>query len=657
MEFVYVSFNLKSFDSPKDSNDLFDKDYKNIYAPLIKFLFSHPDFKFNFSFSGSQITYFKKRKNELFSVCKTMVEREQIEVLGGGFYSPLLPLLYPVDRNGQIDKLSSEIRQGFGKRPRGAALFADAWDSSLVNTLNTCGLEYVFLDYELIPVNKRKFLPLIMSDFGKVIDIFPTYSNLIPTEKTEVMDFVQEILKSAEKIEKKDTYFQSSPDRIVNMSLTHKQVEALIANKWFEKLDSYIKGNPDCKLKLINPTEFRKNHETKVPCHLSTGLHPIISKTMDYGNSVYDYLESNKDSKALYNRIVFIQMLVNQHKGDKMRKQEAREKLWEAQSGYGLICHPSCPDANVANRQAAYKALMEAEKILRNDGSFKPSISCFDYNYDGLNEYVCRMENYFAYVSLYSGAINALDVMKITGNYADNLARVAEYDGVTDEYHRGIFVDHIFNEVQFDSYVNGLPAGDGVFSKVKYSELKFSRHHNEIQLCATAYVGPSKQKVYLRKKYIINSTGMNVQYILKNMSEKPLKAKFAVESNFANPDFNNDDIKYFGVEIADSQFVRVLDSKKSTLDLYKKDLLKNVDVVRLTDVENGVSFSFEPNENCGYYFQPLFVKRPDVNNSTPKPVQMSFTSTLFWDINIDPEKETEKNLNFTISNIKKEKKK
>ena len=36
---------------------------------------------------------------------------------------------------------------------------------------------------------------------------------------------------------------------------------------------------------------------------------------------------------------------------------------------------------------------------------------------------------------------------------------------------------------------------------------------------------------------------------------------------------------------------------------------------------------------------------------------MSFTSTLYWDINIEPGKDTEKNLNFTISYIKKDKKK
>lgn len=657
MEFVYVSFNLKSFISYDESNDLFEKDYKNITAPLIKFLYANPDFKFNFSFSGSEILYFKKRHNELFTISKTMQERNQIEFLGGGFYNPILPLLYPVDRNGQIDMLSVEIRQHFGKRPRGASLFADIWDSSLVNTLNTCGLEYVLLNSELIPSSKRKYLPLIMSDFGKSIDIFPTYDNYIPDEKTEVIDFVQDILKAAEKIDKKDTYFQYSPNRIINISFTHAQIQKLLECKWFEKLNSYLQANPDCKLKLINPTEYKRENETRIPFYLSNGIHPNIASQMDSGTTIYDYLESKPNSKALYNRIIYVQMMVNQYKGDKMRKQHARDKLWLAQNGLGLVCYPECVDSNTNNRQQAYKNLMEAEKVIRNDGKFKPSITSFDYNYDGLNEYVCRMENYFAYVSLFSGSINELEVLKGNGNYADNLRRVQKYDNCSDDYTRGIFVDHIFNDVQFESYVNGLPAGDGVFSKVKYSELKFSRHHNEIQLCANAYYGASKQPVYLRKKYIINDTGMNVQYIIKNLSDKPLKAKFAVESNFASIDFDPKNINYFNVEVADSQFVRVLDSKKSTLEMYKKELLKNVDVVRLTDVENCIAFAFEPNENCGYHFLPVTVNRPASDKAEPGPVAMSFISTLYWDIDIEPGKETEKNLNFTISYVKKDKKK
>ena len=119
MDSIYVSFNLKPFSSCSDSNDVFENNFQTVFKPLIQFLYSHPSFSFSFAFSGRQIQFFKKRKNEFIAILRELVERNQVEIFGGGYYEPLLPLLYPVDRNGQIDLLSAEIRQTFGKRPRG----------------------------------------------------------------------------------------------------------------------------------------------------------------------------------------------------------------------------------------------------------------------------------------------------------------------------------------------------------------------------------------------------------------------------------------------------------------------------------------------------------------------------------------------------------
>ena len=188
-----------------------------------------------------QIQYFKKRKNEIISILKQLAERNQIEFFGGGYYSPILPLLYPVDRNGQIDLLSAEIRQTFGKRPRGISFFADCWDSSLVNNVHTCGLDYVVLDSTLIPNDKQKYLPIIMTDLNKSVDIFPYYDEFIPSKEISVQEYVSNIIKNVEKIEKKDVHFQLDVDRIINISLSHKNVEELCECKWFDTFDKYLK--------------------------------------------------------------------------------------------------------------------------------------------------------------------------------------------------------------------------------------------------------------------------------------------------------------------------------------------------------------------------------------------------------------------------------
>jgi hypothetical protein len=220
---IYVSFIVKSIPVCSESSDVLEKSFLSIYKPIIKFLYSHPTFPLSFAFSGAQIQYFKKRKNEFITILRELLDRKQVELLGGGYNEPLLPLLNSVDRNGQIDLLTSEIRQTFGKRPRGMTLFQDCWDSSLVNNIHTCGIEYVILSSTLLPESKRTFLPIFMSDLGKNVDIFPYYNDLLPNKDMLAEEFIYNIEKAVFKAEKKDTHIQMDADRIVTITLTPEQ--------------------------------------------------------------------------------------------------------------------------------------------------------------------------------------------------------------------------------------------------------------------------------------------------------------------------------------------------------------------------------------------------------------------------------------------------
>ena len=659
---IYVSFIVKSVSVNSENSELFEKSYQSVYKPILKFLYSHPSFPLSFKFTGPQIQFYKKRKNEIITLVRELTDRKQIEVLGGAYHDALLPLLNSIDRNGQIDELTSEIRQTFGKRPRGMTLFQDCWDLSLVNNIHNCGIEYVVLSSSLLQESKRTFLPIFMTDLGKSIDIFASYDEFIPSPQIMSEEYVWNIEKAVMKAEKKDSYLQLDADRILVINLDAEKALELTNAKWFEKLDKYILSNPDCKIKLTTPNNYRThNVKTKIQSYIPVGISNTISNIIQndrneknrFPYSIYDFLYSFETSQKLYNRIMYVSLLVNQYKTDKMRKKAAREKLWIAQNGANLLSTAKDPVDNTINRQQAYKYLTEAEKMLRAEGEFIESLTSFDYDNDGIPEYVCRMEQYFAYISLNGGAVRELDIMKNLCNYADNLKRRVEYDGFNDDYERGIFIDHLFTSEQFKNYSGGEPAGDGVFSRIQYSELKYSQSHKELQLSARAVWKPTGQAVYLRKKYVINSTGMYVQYIIKNESEKNLAAKFAVEANLENIFFRNDDKTGFNIETVDNGEIFIVNPKKTTKELNAGGKLKNVQLVRMSDQQNGISFVFEPNEKCGYCMNPIIFKRKGLEGETAKPVSMTYESTLFWDINIGPGMETEKSINFTIIPVKK----
>ena len=664
MNSIYVCFNLRSVAAVSSETDEYEKLYQTIYKPLARFLYSHVDFKFSFSFTGPQLEYYRKKRNEFITILKELVERKQVEILGGGYYAPVLPLLFPVDRNTQIDMLSTEIRQTIGKRPRGITMYADIWDSSMVNNLQTCGIEYALLDSYSIPENKRRFLYYIMTDLGKSVQLFPFYREFIPTEETPCDLFEKNIIKAVEKSEKQDEYIQFIPDKILVIDINTNQIKNLIDSKWFEKLYEFIKqeksedSNSSLeRIKLGTIDEYRKIQSVKTPVYIPATMNHTIDSwcsfslrnrmRANYTNNIYDFMELYEQSSNIYNRITYTTILINQYKNDKMRKKAAREKLLEAQNGNAVICTQSGPYTNTKFRQDAYRSLVMADKCLREDGKFTENVTRFDYTNDGINEYVCRMQNYFAYIGLLGGSIQELDIMKNSGNYADNLSRVFEFDGADDGYKRGLLIDHLFDENQFERYLNGETAGDGVFSRIFYKEIRFSASKKEIQLIAEAEYKPTHQKVSLRKKYIITSGGMSVQYILKNESSKPLKLMLAVESNFADVNFENEQIHWMNVEAADKDQLHVLTEKGS---------VSAIQAVRLTDSTKGISFSFEPNENCGFYYNPLIFKRPDFITGELKVCSATFVSTLFWDVEIECGKETEKMINFGITSVKKEKK-
>lgn len=663
---IYVSFIVKSVPVFTESTEVLEKSFQTIYKPVLKYLYSHPSFPMSFAFSGSQIQFFKKRKNELITILRELTDRKQVEILGGGYNEPLLPLLNSADRNGQIDLLTSEIRATFGKRPRGMTLFQDCWDSSLVNNIHTCGIEYVILNSSIIPESKRSFLPIFMSDLGKNVDIFPYYNDLLPDEQMLPDEFIYNIEKAVLKVEKKDNHLQLDADRIIAISLTPEMVSKLNEAKWFEQLGKYIQANDSGRVKLTTLNNYRTaGVKIKIPSYIPIGISDEVSKitsisstekTNKYQVNVFDFLNTFNESKKLYNRMMYLSLLVNQCKTDKMRKKTAREKLWQAQNGMTLLCTANEPQFNATYRQQAYKYLNEAEKMLRGDGKFEESVTCYDYDNDGIDEYVCRMEQYFAYISLAGGSVPELDIIKDYCNYADNLKRKFEFDGHDDNYERGFFIDHLFTENQLELYIRGEPAGDGVFSRIQYSQLKYISKHHEVQLCARAVWKPTGQTIYLRKKYVINSTGMYVQYIIRNESEKPLKAKFAVESNISDVSFTLNSKSGINIETLDNGDVFNFDFSKSTEALNKKGKLNNVQVVRVSNQPNGVSFVFEPNEKCSFCYNPIKYNRPGFDGNKIAPVAITHTASIFWDVNIEPGRETEKSINFTIIPVRKIKK-
>jgi alpha-amylase len=166
--------------------------YVKAYEPFLKAVSGYPNVKIVLHTSGFLLDWLAKNHSSYVDLLKVMVERGQLEVMGGGYYEPVLAVIPSADRIGQITMLADRIEELFGVRPRGLWLAERVWDPSLPYDLNKAGIEYVVLDdYHFIKSGlKENELNgyYITEDRGALVRVFPGSERLrylMPFEGTE----------------------------------------------------------------------------------------------------------------------------------------------------------------------------------------------------------------------------------------------------------------------------------------------------------------------------------------------------------------------------------------------------------------------------------------------------------------------------------------
>lgn len=633
MKKLNVSFSVNlEYSSLQTVSDLEIK-YQSIYKNLANFFYHHSFAKISIFFPGALLSWIEHSHPEFIDIFSKLAARQQVEILGGGYYNPLLPTIFPMDRSGQVEYLTSEIRSNFVKHPRGVVLLDSVWENTLVPSLQNVGMEYVLLDKSLMKDNSE-FVPYILTEKGKSIKVILQNNEYIPDSYVSPKDFLSILVKIADK---DDDFEEDKSEKIVSIKIDEKTFSDLYHNQWFEQLYSIVDTDFADKICILNPLEYLKKCCEYIPAYIPSGIDSKYNVP-----TVFDYLYKSPRSKALYNRMLHISMLLSQCKGDKARKNSARENLWIAQTGEVYLYNKNCDKESFFNskiRQYAYRNLSEAEKMIRESTNYKESLTMYDYNGDGHNEYICSMNYFTACISLKSAQIFEFDVMKSSGNYVDN------------ENERGFFLSYLLNDEDFVNYKNpklfDSVISNGVFGKKLFSEVKVNSARKEIKLLGMGEYSKDKLPVSIIKKYVANSNGFTVQFILKNESQSPVTGNLVVESNFAQMDFSLPECNSYKVEIVhNSDREKTTLSNGTEMNLPTNDSISFLDVsfVQITDTFNDISFVYEPNENCDIVVMPVFSKRGT-----------TFVASLCWKVDLTGGLEIEKTVNFTVITPKKRK--
>lgn len=120
--------------------------YDRCYRPFLDLLERHPRVRLTLHYTGPLLEWFEKEEPGFLDRLAKLVVSNQVEMLGGGFYEPILSVIPDRDATGQVALLSQRLHDRLGAVPRGLWLAERAWDGELPKKLAPMGLRYTILD-------------------------------------------------------------------------------------------------------------------------------------------------------------------------------------------------------------------------------------------------------------------------------------------------------------------------------------------------------------------------------------------------------------------------------------------------------------------------------------------------------------------------------
>ncbi|MBL8966737.1 MAG: DUF1926 domain-containing protein [Spirochaetaceae bacterium] len=514
----------------------FEETYQVCWRPFLSALYRFPEIYAVVHYTGTVLRWLEARHPEFLMLLEEMAARKQIELLGGGFFAPLLPLVSSQDRLGQIELLTTYIRKAFGKRPRGCWIQDYAWEPSLASTLPTCGFDYGFLPERSFRLAGAALgLPAVTEDQGRSVAVIPVFdaveafdSLLPPDAAVEAVrdrhgelpliavfypDRAAKALWESSGLESPDVLFERSFAALRREGLDY---ETTTANRYMKASRrsgrAYFPGSASELLMR------RSLPESAQSAAASNGLLQAGSPRR--------LLLRYEESMDLYAKMQYVRILVGQLRGDKSRKKTAQEELWRGQCGEAYWYGPTGGLCRLPVRAAAYAALIEAEKATRQRGTFSSGIIAADIDFDGEKEILYQGGDYNAYVHLKGGVLLEFDSMRTRTNYVNVLSESAG-EG-RPRRSRRCFHDRVFPFGSFEGDSGGF--ADGLYS---LGESERPAHLAVLSREGQADLDGRRRSLSIRKGFSFRKGSLTVEYLISNKEEGPLRFRFGAELNLA----------------------------------------------------------------------------------------------------------------------------
>ncbi|MCL2804521.1 MAG: DUF1926 domain-containing protein [Treponema sp.] len=507
----------------------FEYVYQNKMRPFVSNLYKYSNIHAVLHYSGVLLYWIERTHPEFFMLIEDMVNRKQTEILGGGFYEPMLPLIPLQDRIGQIELMTTYLRKHFGKRPVGCWIPCMAWEQNLANALSASDMNYTFLSQEQFKQSGIKgaslFSPCITEDQGKLITVFPVSLSVEKelSEKSFSQTFIELSKKTREICKQSERMVCVFPDKV---SSSAEEAPDTAWNRFFEE----ISLSEDI-VETVLPSKIIKNHKIyrKASFQNSSAVNDFSPRR---------FLIEHEEANGIYSKMIFTNVLINHLKGDKSRKVNAREELWKAQDS---SLYSGFQYRNEL-RKAAYSSLIRAEKMSKEKEKIVFSIIQHDFDFDGINEYLLQDSQINCYIRQKGAVVFELDYLPKEWNYLDC---------GTDEarLRRTAFADMLLPQnTNLEDIIKEKPKG----ARLCYNEYYESSAQNRkgkscFKLNAIAEDIPFNM-IEIDKCYMLKKDVLSVSYMIKNTGKETQNFVFIPEINLSFAGVTDELVRFYAIE-------------------------------------------------------------------------------------------------------------
>ena len=303
---------------------------KKAYVVLLDHLDRHKGVKVCLHYTGCLLEWLEKTHPDLLERVAELVKRGQAEMLSGGFFEPILPVLPPRDARAQLDMLSDYARERFGYDPAGFWLAERVWEPTIPSLAAGAGLKYTVLDQSHFlssGIGKDEANGYYMTeDQGNPLAVFPIDYQLRYTIPWKEVDVTFEYLK--EKHDQQPGRGWTFADDGEKFGSWPETYENVILTGWFEEFFEKIEENSDW-LQTQTFSEFMAANPPSGRAYFPTASYPEMlrwSLPAHVGSRLETFLEDlpETDDKEFVQAGFWRNFMAKYPEADNMHKRMIR---------------------------------------------------------------------------------------------------------------------------------------------------------------------------------------------------------------------------------------------------------------------------------------------------------------------------------------------